>query len=222
MTLKQPSRKKEPMKKRFDYSIWLMWIVANVLGWSINLGVGVRWPAIYNQAHIGVFACLLAMLGLFTGLFSGLFMYLLLGKRLKLSFRWILVCALSYLVSLPLAFLIEMFYFEMALGLPPVTGSSTIILSMPVFMIMILAGALVGFSQTWAGELAYWMNNRREKLLWTAGSTLGWGLGFFAAMFVQPGNSLAQSLVCGLFIGVIEGGILMVVMPGEQSQAASL
>jgi len=212
----------KPMK------IWFLWVLATTAGWITARYVGFAlWNVVltsWTQVAAPVFV--LAWNGLLLGSVVGLLQWFVLRIWKQEKGWWVLATIASYGLGSPLALLLIL-ALDVTLArvnhLPLFITGSSISLSMPLPLTMILTGALVAIGQWLVLRQFIPASKTKEAALWVFGTAFAWGIALWAdAYVIGIGFSLLeQNAVAGGIIGIVTGATLTLLL-SQTSQPARL
>ena len=188
-----------------------MWILSIVFGWSLIIypGLSLREIVIYSWDMLPSIAWKMLISALMLGTVIGILQYLAFRIEINLSWKWIFISALSYGISTPLAFLI----LSAVIGYQEVFSSGGVaFMSLPLALTMLIGGCFAGIIQAYFLRVAFDLHRIRQIVLWTLGTGLSWGIGFFLTSYGKAvGLPLfMQSGLAGLAIGLITAFLLRI------------
>jgi hypothetical protein len=203
----------KPMK------IWFLWVLATTAGWTVARYVGIAlWKVVltsWTQVPALVFA--LAWNGLLLGGVVGLLQWFVLRIWNQEKGWWVLATIASYSLGSPLALLLILVldvilarvnHFSLF-----VPGTS-VSLSMPLPLTMILTGALIAIGQWPVLHQFIPALKTKEAVLWIVGTAFAWGIALWGVSYALTiGFSLlVQNAVAGGIIGIETGAILALLL----------
>jgi len=186
-----------------------LWTLSIIIGWCLIIypGLTLRRIVIDSWDMLPPIALKMLIIALVLGAVIGILQYWAFRIEIGLSWRWIFVSALSYGISTPLAFLIS----SVGFGYPGVFASGGITsMVLPLPFTMLIGGLLTGLIQAYFLNTSFNVNRVRRVALWTLGTGLGWGIGFFLTSYGETVHLplFIQSGLAGLAIGLITAFLL--------------
>ena len=203
----------KPMK------MWFLWVLTTTAGWIMARYVGFAlWKVVLTSwAQVPALIFNLAVNGLLLGSVVGLLQWFVLRIWKQEKGWWVLATIASYGLGSPLVLLLIL-VLDVILArvnhLPLFIAGSSISLSMPLPLTMIMTGALVAIGQWLVLRQFITSSKTKEAALWVFGTAFAWGIALWAAAYVlEIGLSgLGQNAVAGGIIGIVTGATLTLLL----------
>lgn len=190
-----------------------LWVLSTVLGWSLIIypGLTLRNEIIFSLGMLLPITMKMLVSTLLLGAVIGALQYLFLRSDINIPLQWILISVLSYSIGTVVAFLISSIGISVIFPDVLFSGGATF-MPMPLAFIMLTGGFFVGLIQAFAIRNSFAIKKTRLVILWSLGTCLSWGIGFWLTsfgaginlpLFEQSGLvGLATGLVTALIIGI--------------------
>ncbi len=212
----------KPMK------MWFLWVLTTTVGWIMVRYVGFAlWKVVLTSwAQVPALIFNLALNGLLLGSVVGLLQWFVLRIWKQEKGWWVLATIASYSLGFPLALLLIL-VLDVILArvnhLALFVAGSSLSLSMPLPLTMILTGALVAIGQWLALRKFIPASKTKEVVLWVFGTAFAWGIALWAAAYgLGLGFSLlGQNAVAGGMVGIVTGAMLNLLL-SQTSQPVHL
>lgn len=202
--------------------IWFIWAMATVIGWGTigYFGFENR-NLILSSWHI-VFQALFNLLlnGLMIGGTIGLLQFLFLSKNLSLKKSWIFLQACIYALGSVLGILIIIVLTWVRV--PNLFTQSQIILPVPVSLMMLVGGSVIGLLQVLVLRNQFEVR-LSEGMLYLLLSSFAWGLSFFLSSILGGKVVYIENIIAGTTIGTVTGfAIIILIRAKEQINISQL
>ncbi len=193
---------------------FIFWVIITTIGWGLANYVGFRErnSTINSPSMITELIVSFTLNGLLLGTIVGLGQWLILQLTHKTtrSINWLLGSILGYSVGFPAGFIIAISIIMISFSLfghriikLGDLGSSPAFISVPLLLMMVISGAIIGFFQS---KAVLYRVDKKVSLLWITFSALFWAIAFVAASSIgQDLPLIAESTAAGTIIGIASG-----------------
>lgn len=214
------------LSKLTKASIFITWILTFTIGWPLiqYAGISLRNVSFYTWAEVFPVLWQFALNGLLIGTFLGLFCGIVFRFWTNNARLWGITTFFGYAIGSPFGFLLAVglsWVLARLNGIELLAGSSYFLM-MPLMFTMLFTGGLVALSQLLALQKTVPKLTWKERTLWILGSAVSWGIGFIVANIAwgMEYSALTQSILIGLVVSVITGGLLQLLQASNRSVEA--
>lgn len=199
--------------------MWFLWVLTTTAGWIVARYVGFAlWNVVLTSwTQVPDLVFVLAWNGLLLGSVVGLLQWFVLRIWKPEKGWWVLATIASYSLGSPVALLLILALVVILARvnhLALFVAGSSVSLSMPLPLTMIMTGALIAIGQWLVLRQFIPASKTKEAALWVFGTAFAWGIALWAAAYVLGiGPSLlGQNAVAGGVIGIVTGATLSLLL----------